>query len=119
MRDSREPEDTSPAQWLEVRSDALAWIAARRDCWWYAPDENGRRALNLMKVIADTGFDDNTIYRIAAAAKNGGRVSLKSDNLARLVRLGARERGVKDETAFARIFRIHDPAEERVLAVAA
>ena len=66
-------------------------------------------------ACADTRFDDNLIYRLAKAAECGQRVSLKTDTVAQIVRLGAAERGVKDETAFARIFRIRDPAEDRVL----
>lgn len=120
MRDTQERDDPRPAPWLELRSDALHWIAGKRDAWWYGPDERGDRTLNLLRLSADTGLDDNTVYRLASYAKNGGRVSLKTDTVAHLVRLGAREHGVKDSTAFDRIFRIHDPARERRLeAVAA
>lgn len=119
MRDTQARDDTRPAQWLELQRDALAWIAGKRDAWWNTT-EGGPRTLNLPRLIADTGLDDSTVYRIASYAKHGGRVSLRTDTVAQLVRIGARERGVKDETAFARIFRIHDPAHERRLeAVAA
>ncbi len=115
MRDSHARDLPLPRQWLELQPDAFHWIAGDRGDWWYAADADGRRALNLMRLISDTGLDDNTVYRLASYAKAGGRVSLSTDTVARLVRLGARERGVDDAAAFARIFRIHDGVERRAL----
>ena len=115
MSDSRVRDDARPAQWLELRPDALAWIAGKRDTWWRTAEDGTRRSLNLPRISADTGLDDSTVYRLAAYSGKGGRAPLSIDTVAQLVRLGAVERGVKDETAFARIFRIHDPAENRAL----
>lgn len=119
MSDSRVRDDSRPTQWLALRPDALEWIAAKKDAWWRTDADGTRGDLNLPRISADTGLDDSVVYRIAAYAKNGARARLRTDTVAQLVRIGARQHGVKDETAFARIFRIHDDAEERVLAVAA
>jgi hypothetical protein len=118
VRDIRVRDETRPAQWLELQRDALRWIASERDSWWDGQD-GGEPTLNLPRLIADTGLDDSTVYRIASHAKRGGRISLRTDTVAQLVRIGASEHNIEDHEAFGRIFRIHDPARERVLAAAA
>lgn len=116
VSDYRAPDTSGPDQWLELRKDALEWIAAKRENWWHREDADGNLKLNLLRISADAGLDDAQIYRFQAAAQKGERVTYKADTIAALVSLGAAERGVSDATAFNRIFLVRKAPQAQAVA---
>jgi hypothetical protein len=94
--------DSSPRAWLEVRKDALEWIAADRPEWRH--DKGPIGAINVERVSADTGLPRMTAYRLRDLQGVHGPAKFKADSIAQIVSIGASERRVADSTAFDNIF---------------
>jgi hypothetical protein len=95
----------SPIAWLEVRDDAIAWMAADRPEWRaVGGTQPGRPVLN--RIINDTEIPKNVLYRLRDQQGSGTAASLDSDSLACIIAAAAKERGVSDEVAFTRIFKV-------------
>lgn len=104
--------------WLELRAGAIEWIAQGRASWWHKATPTRAKRLNIPQIVADTGLSSSTAYRILGNVKGGADspVRLQGETIARLVHLGATERGVATQTAFVHIFNVRTNRSEMAAA---